>query len=122
MAGSDELNKRGALAAAPRWSLIFLTDSALYIQHGSSENWFQRLFTMRRTAEDQERVRIPVASVTRVIVPPPKTGIYRLLSSPEVLVTVEHTGSPERLFIYLDRRGAQDKEIIDLLEKLGTLS
>jgi hypothetical protein len=117
---SDEINKKVFFAPQPTWCLLFLTNEALYLERGSTSNWFQRLIGPRRTDEEPSRERIPLRSISGVTVPPAKTGLYRLLSSPEVLVRISHAGGPGDLLVYLDRRGPNDRKLIGLLEELNT--
>ena len=120
LVSGDDIRTKGILAPSPRWGLIFITDSAVYIESGKSQNWFQKLITTRQDNDPPERQRIPVESITRVTIPRPKTGLYRLLSSPEVLVQLVHTGTPGTTLIYMDQRGSNDRKVMDLLARLNS--
>ena len=107
--------ERGFFAPRPDWALVFMSDSTLYIERGSSQNWLARLITTRQRDEKQERESIPVSSITGVTVPPAPTGLRRLVAGPEVVVQIRLAGAPGLLRMVLDRRGTNDRKLIDLL-------
>lgn len=106
-------------APRPVWGLVFITDSTLYIEPGSSSSWLQRVITSRPTPQAQERIAIPIDSMTKVDIPPPKTGLRRILAAPETEIEIHHEGSPGVLCIVLDWRGANDKLLIEILAELA---
>jgi len=108
----------GMFAPRPVWGLVFITDSALYVERGSTPSWFQRLVMNRQDNQGSERSTIPIDSMTKVIVPPPRTGWRRILAVPETVVEIHHAGTPGVLRLVLDRRGPNDKLLIDILSGL----
>ena len=115
VAGSEQT---GMFTPKPEWGLVFMTDSALYVERGSSPNWFQRLVMNRQSNEAPTRSTIPIDSMTKVIIPPPRTGWRRILAAPEIVVEIHHDGTPGVLRLVLDRRGPNDKLLIDILSGL----
>lgn len=114
----DGPEQTGMFAPRPEWGLVFITDSALYVERGSSQGWLQRLVTNRPAQQAPERSTIPIDSMTEVIIPPPKTGLRRLLAAPETVVEIHHEGTPRALRLVLDQRGANDKLLIEILSGL----
>ena len=119
----------GMLAPRPEWGLVFITDSALYVERGSPPNWFQRLVMNRQGHEAPTRDAIRIDSMTKVIIPPPRTGLRRILAVPEIVVEIHHDGTPGvlqprdhldvvQLRLVLDQRGPNDKLLIDILSGL----
>ena len=108
----------GMFAPKPEWGLVFITDSALYVERGSTPNWFQRLVMNRQGHEAPTRDAIRIDSMTKVIIPPPRTGLRRILAVPEIVVEIHHDGTPGVLRLVLDRRGPNDKLLIDILSGL----
>jgi hypothetical protein len=101
------------------WGLVFMTDSTLYVERSSSQSWIQRLITTRQKEETSERKAIPIDSMTKVIVPPPKSGLGKFFGSPEVVVEIQYDQTPGLIRLVLDRRGKHDKTLIDLLSGVG---
>jgi len=107
-------------SARPEWGLVFITDSTLYIERGSSQGWLQRLVTNSPVKQAQERNTIRIESMTEIVISPPKTGLRRILAAPETVVDIHHTGTPGGVRLVLDRRGDNDKRLIDILSGLKT--
>ena len=114
----DGPEQTGMFAPRPEWGLVFITDSALYVERGSSQGWLQRLVTSRPAQQAPERSTIPIDSMTKVIIPPPKTGLRRILAAPETVVEIHHGGGRKALRLVLDQRGANDKLLIEILSGL----
>lgn len=119
------VQQKGFFTPKPEWGLVFLTDSALFIEHGSTSNWLTRLMRNRDPEDKRERERIPVSTITNVVIPPPLGPLKAFLKGPEVSVLVQY-GNPDgsmqltgEAHLTLDRRGRQDRAFIELLSKLS---
>ena len=115
VSGSEQ---SGMFAPRQEWGLVFMTDSALYTERGGSQSWIQRLMTTRQRTDAPERRTIPIDSMTQVTIPPPKSGLRGLLAAPEVTVEIRYDGTPGLLRLVLDRRGQNDKNLVDLLSRV----
>ncbi|MEE8441127.1 MAG: hypothetical protein V3S41_05345 [Spirochaetia bacterium] len=113
-----ESERTGMIAPKPEWGLVYITNSALYIERGSTSSRLQQLFMTRHLHQAPERISIPVDSMTKVVIPPPKTGLRRILATPEIVVEIHHEGTPGVLRLQLDRRGTNDKLLIEILSGL----
>ncbi|MFW6288966.1 MAG: hypothetical protein ACOC2Q_04220 [Spirochaetota bacterium] len=70
----------------PLWGLLLLTRSALHVIYGHGENWATRM--IHPSPARQEAMTIPKDTITAVDLPPPPTGIWRLLGSGTGIATV----------------------------------
>lgn len=119
LVGAEGNQRGGMFARRPEWGLVFITESSLYIERGSTTNWFQSIVTARQPAPAPERERILLGDITGVVVPPRKTGLRRVLSGSEVVVTIERTNAALSFALVLDRRGANENRLIALLSELA---
>lgn len=113
--GAEGTQRGGIFSHRPEWGLVFLTESSLYIERGSTANWFQSILTARKPTPAPERERILLRDITSVVVPPRATGLRRVFSGPEVVVTIELTSAASSFALVLDRRGANDTRLVALL-------
>lgn len=113
----DRIKERGMFSPSPEWGLVFLTETALHIDRGSSPNWFQRILSVGKAAQEKERSTIHLSTIREIVIPPAKKGLRRIISAPEVAVDVFLHNGPG-LRILLDWRGEKDAQLMDMLRDL----